>query len=57
MFKKRETDPFGRFLSAGVGATLATSYAAIKGQPPQVCLLVLASAIVLTLVLDELGIV
>lgn len=53
----QESNWMGRSISAGVGATVAGSISAINGQPPMITLMVIACATVLTLVLDEVGLI
>ncbi len=55
MFKPSKSDWTSKVFSASVGASVATGYAAFRGQPPYICLLVMSTAVVITLVLEELG--
>ncbi len=55
MFKPSKSDWTSKIFSASVGASMATGYAAFRGQPPHICFLVLSTAVVITLVLEELG--
>lgn len=53
--KSPNNNPTSRILSAGVGATAAAAYALARGHSIIGCLTIVTTAIVVTLVLDELG--
>lgn len=44
-----------KILSAGVGATVAAAYSLARGHSLASCLTIVTTAIICTLVLDELG--
>ncbi|MGK7910126.1 MAG: hypothetical protein AB4050_01385 [Synechococcus sp.] len=49
------SNPTSRILSAGVGATAAAAYSLARGHSLVSCLTIVTTAIICTLVLDELG--
>ncbi|MEO1134444.1 MAG: hypothetical protein AAFX40_17295 [Cyanobacteria bacterium J06639_1] len=57
MSEKPNSDLASKCMSAGIGAAVATTYAAARGQSFFGCVVIMSAAIVLALVLDELGIV
>jgi hypothetical protein len=56
MLNKPEYDWASRLLAAGVGATLATSFSVIQGQPPLTTLCIVGFSTTIALLLDEYGI-
>lgn len=57
MPEKPNSDLASKVVSAGLGAAVATAYAAARGHSLLGCLTIMSAAIVFALVLDELGIV
>ncbi|MEL7474799.1 MAG: hypothetical protein AAF268_13805 [Cyanobacteria bacterium P01_A01_bin.3] len=53
--KSPNPNPTSRILSAGVGATAAAAYSLARGHSVVSCLVIITTAVVCTLVLDELG--
>lgn len=56
MLNQPERDWASRLLAAGVGATLATSFSVIQGQPPLMTLCIVGFSTTMALLLDEYGI-
>ncbi|MEM6447274.1 MAG: hypothetical protein AAFY57_06450 [Cyanobacteria bacterium J06642_2] len=57
MSERPNSDLASKCISAGIGAAVATTYAAARGQSLLGCLSIMCAAIVFALVLDELGLV